>query len=342
MRRHPGRGEDQRGLAARGVGEVEALEVVPDRAARTDAVRHRVGGVLVGLDGALAGGRGVGVRRLVGDLEVVLVAREARLARRLRAEGDRQQPPAAGDLGGDPRRAQVGLRAAGARVAGDVDADRGEGRLRPPGVHRGLRRGQALVEAVTGEVAGRGERDLALRGQAGCGADLVRGRGRGPGERHGEDERQGGDEPSRDTGRDGQAHGWLHGGEGAAGEGNHTSHTRHRASGELQACSSARRWSAPRRGGSCPWPPRPRPAPRRRGRCPPCAPRPSGRGDPGGGWRWGTRRRRPAPRCPRRPGSSRPASSCPRRARRRRPAPRAPPSPRASGAVARSSRRPSP
>ena len=103
--------------------------------------------------------RAVGVAAAVAllrrDRAVVLVAGEARVARGLRPQRDRQQPPAVRELGRDPLRRQVRLVAAGARGARDVDAHGQERRAHQPGVHRLLRGGQALVEAVAGEVAGR-------------------------------------------------------------------------------------------------------------------------------------------------------------------------------------------
>ena len=83
----PAAEEPQRRLAAGGVGDVEALEVVPQRAPGGDAQRlgvdHRRRGLGEPL-GERGGVRLVGARRRV-DLHVVGVAREPRLAGRLRA-----------------------------------------------------------------------------------------------------------------------------------------------------------------------------------------------------------------------------------------------------------------
>ena len=310
--RDPAAHEAQRGLPAAGVAEVEALEVVPERAARADAVRRRVGSVLRRLRRALLARLAVVAARLGADGEVVGVAREPRLAGGLRAERDGQQSPAARDLGRDPGRAEVRLGTAGAGVAGDVDPDRRVRRGAPPAVHRLLARGQALVEAVPGEVAGRGQRDLPLGRQARGRRTLVGvrdARRQQPG--HGREEHQGedGDE------RSGKAtHGRLQqagkAGTGASERQLITPVTR--VTGvplnysvvvrrTLRAGVRLSRRPAPRPAGSCPWPPPPRPAPRRRGRCPRRARRPSASGGPAAALRWATHRRRPAPRCRRRP-----------------------------------------
>ncbi|CAB4690283.1 unannotated protein [freshwater metagenome] len=169
--RGPPREEGQGGLAAVGVGGVEALEVVPQRAALDDAERLGVDDGGLRLGAAHLDGGGVGAVLAGGRLDphVVVVAREARLAGGLRAEGDGQQPPPGRELGADPVRSEVGLVAAGAGLAGDVDADRREGRVAPPGVHGRLVGRVALIEAVAGEVA-RGDRVGRLLGGARRGA----------------------------------------------------------------------------------------------------------------------------------------------------------------------------
>ena len=120
----PAAEEPQRRLAAVRVGDVEALEVVPQRAARRGCRAPGRRSPSSRPRRALGERRGV---RLVGagrrvDLHVVVVAREPRLAAGLRAQGDRQQPPAVRELRADPGRGQVRLLAAGAGLAGDVDA----------------------------------------------------------------------------------------------------------------------------------------------------------------------------------------------------------------------------
>ena len=189
----PRRQEGQCRLAAVGEAVVEALEVVPERAARRDAQRLGVGHCLRRFGGALvtrplvqAVGAALGV-----DLGVVVVAREARLAACLGAQGDGQQSPALGQLGADPLGREVGLVAARAGVAGDVDADGQERRVGEPAVHRALVGGVALVEAVAGEVA-RGDHvpcgERRCRRRVGCRGR--RGAQRHPGRRSGEQHQQ--------------------------------------------------------------------------------------------------------------------------------------------------------
>ena len=186
--------ERERRLAAGGVVVVEALEVVPEGAAGRDAQQRGRRGRLVRLvDALLERGRvrAVDVRHRA-DLEVVAVAREPGLAGGLRAEGDRQQPPTAGELCADPRRVEVLLGAARTRVAGDVDADRQVRRAPQPPVHRGLAGCLALVEAVAGEVARRHDVDLlGLRGG-------LLGARRGGGRIGADDHREAGDREHRD------------------------------------------------------------------------------------------------------------------------------------------------
>ena len=153
----PAAEEPQGRLTAGGVVDVEALEVVPERAARDDAepgrLRDRGGGLGRALLAGLAVAAVLAGRR--DDRRVVAVPREPVEAVRLRPERDRQQPPALRQLRAHPLGREVGLVAARAALAGDVDADRQErGRLQP-GVHLVLLGRQALVEAVAGEVAGR-------------------------------------------------------------------------------------------------------------------------------------------------------------------------------------------
>ena len=189
---HPRAGERQGGLAAAGVAEVEGLEVVPEGGAGADAQRRGVRGVLVGLDDTLRTGGGVAAGGPGVDLEVVGVAGEPVEAGGLRAQRDREEPPPARHLRRDPGGREVGLGAAGARVPGDVDPDGAEGGVLDPGVHRGLGRRDALVEAVAGEVTRRRGGDPGGRpGAGGRGGRVGHGRRRGREQRAGEGDGKG-------------------------------------------------------------------------------------------------------------------------------------------------------
>ena len=150
----PGGEERDRRLPAVPLGDVEALEVVPQRALLHDAERlgccHGAGRLAAGL--AAGGAVGAGVAGPGVDGPVVAVPREARVAGGLRAQGDRQQPPAQALLLRDPPGGEVRLGPAAAAVTRDVDADGEERRGAQPGVHRLLGRRHALVETVAGEV----------------------------------------------------------------------------------------------------------------------------------------------------------------------------------------------
>ena len=125
----PGRGEGERRLTAGGVADVVGLHVVPERAALDDPERPGRRATASTASRATLDPGGAVVRgRARVDRHVVAVAREPGVAGRLRAEGDRQQPPAVRQLRADPRRREVRLVPAGPGVAGDVDADRPERR----------------------------------------------------------------------------------------------------------------------------------------------------------------------------------------------------------------------
>ena len=167
----------RRGRAGRGVGDVEALEVVEQRAAPGDAERLGRRDRALGLEGALrlralVGVVGVGADRRV---DARAVPREPGRARRLRAQRDRHQVPARAQLGGHPRGVQVGLGAAGPGVARDVDADGAERRStsstrssRPGWVPRtGRSRDPRKVPGVTGLAAYAGVSDQRDAGDQG-------------------------------------------------------------------------------------------------------------------------------------------------------------------------------
>ena len=245
----PGAEEVERGLAARAVGDVVPLEVVPERAARHDPERLRRGDRRRRLGGALlerlrVGARGVDLRA---DHRVVAVAGERRVARGLRAERDRQQAPAVGQLGADPGGGEVGLVTAAPRGAGDVDADRLVRRRGQPRVHRRLVGRVALVEAQPGVVARRDRVGEQLLGDV-TGPAGAEGSNLGPGGRWGQpDDRRAaavaasarpvrgrcGSEARVVLGRD---IGWLLGEVGGRVPStvSHTSHTRHRVRGNYK------------------------------------------------------------------------------------------------------------
>ncbi len=143
--RGPG-GEEGEGGAGGAGGARVGLHVEVDRVAGTDPDALRVFDGVVGLRGPLPG-------RLVG---AELGAAAAAARRRLQADVGRDQAPAGGDLGADPARRQVRLRA-GAVDAADVDADGLVGRG-GPGRHRPRGGCGAGVEAKAGEGPGCGGR----------------------------------------------------------------------------------------------------------------------------------------------------------------------------------------
>ncbi len=141
----PGRQEVQRRLAARAVADPEPLQVVPERAAAAEP--EPAGGrpgTAGGLD-PLGARAGVAAVRAGVGLDPPLVGGAARL----RADPDRQQPPALPGLVLHPAAGQVALGARAQRAA-DVDAGAQERGRHPPAVHHRARRGPARVEGVAG------------------------------------------------------------------------------------------------------------------------------------------------------------------------------------------------
>jgi len=149
----PRRQEVQRRGAAAAVVRREPLEVVPQRPAAADAQPGRGASRPPRRALALLPGPGVAPARAGPGRDPGPVRRAARL----RADPDRQQPPAHPGLVAHPAAGEVPLGARPQRAA-DVDAHAEERRADPPAVHRRARGCPAGVERVAGPAVRRRDR----------------------------------------------------------------------------------------------------------------------------------------------------------------------------------------